>query len=438
MNFRGKKKLINIVEKIHISVFGCTMSDEMRVFLDNLSWSFFGGVVSGLLLFVATVIAGRYLGPEEFGKYSLMVATSQFFVIPMLLGMGVASVRFISKTKELAKKKKYIVSSSISVVLAISAICCIFVLFQEEFFVFKYINKEIIVIVLIFSVVFVFKTLFDAHIRGLHLFEYQSLVKSAESFVVLTCLSIAIFFLNSDSYIIFGSAVIIGGVVMILLYILKLYKYFSTKPDVVTVKKLFGYGKFAILGAILAAVFTIGDKFLINMYLGTEELGIYMAYYAVSVTFVAQIAIIIINVFFPKIAGIDNKLEITNKIDKLMKIGFIPIFLAMSVFIFVMIKLFGNEYPVSIIFIILFAILGTLHFFVPFFASIVNAHSRQTYFWGFIFFAGRSAIFIFYVILLITFDYFTMYTLLIGLIMNYIVDIYNLRFIIKKYATKKV
>ena len=92
-----KQRLFQIAEIIHLRVFGHAMSDEMRKFLGNLSWSFFGGIIAAGATFTVNIVAGRLLGPEEYGKYSLVFLISQIFLIPMIFGMDTAIARTISK-----------------------------------------------------------------------------------------------------------------------------------------------------------------------------------------------------------------------------------------------------------------------------------------------------------------------------------------------------
>jgi O-antigen/teichoic acid export membrane protein len=438
MNFKGKEKLVSFVEKIHIRIFGHNMSDVMRGFLNNLSWSVFGGVIFGGLLFLVNILVGRYLGPEDFGKYNIIIVIGQFFIIPMLLGLDIASVRFISKTQKNDEKKQYVSASFIAVALATFIFGLLFLIFRENLAGLMNVDINIILSAILVGCIAVFKMLFDGYIRGFCLFKYQAIVKIIEATGVLLGVLAIIFLVERENYIYFVFATVVGSAIAIILYFIKMYKYISFDINIKYIQKLFQYSKFVVIGAILGIVFTFGDKFLINTYLGSEELGIYVAYYTVSITVIAQLSLVTINVFFPGIASLEDKMEIMKKINKLMYIGFVPLVIILSFFIFFMMQLFGVQYPVLPQLVILFAILGSLQFFVPFLASIVKIHSRQTYFWGLSLLAMRSIFFIIYVTLLILFDYFTMYTLLLGIIANYVVDIFNLRFIIKKYARRKI
>ena len=76
------------------------MSGEMKNFLGNLSWSFFGGIIAAGIMLSVNIAAGRILGPVEYGKYGLVIALSSILLIPMLLGLDVALTHFIAQSNE--------------------------------------------------------------------------------------------------------------------------------------------------------------------------------------------------------------------------------------------------------------------------------------------------------------------------------------------------
>ena len=92
-----KQRLFQIAEIVHLRVFGHAMSDEMRKFLGNLSWSFFGGIIAAGLFFIFITLSGRWLGPDGFGKFSLALSSSYFFSLLILFGFDTASIRWLSR-----------------------------------------------------------------------------------------------------------------------------------------------------------------------------------------------------------------------------------------------------------------------------------------------------------------------------------------------------
>jgi len=64
-----KSRAISFTEVLHRRIFGHEMSDVMRKFLSNLSWSFFGGVASSVIMALVTILAGKNLGAVSFGEF---------------------------------------------------------------------------------------------------------------------------------------------------------------------------------------------------------------------------------------------------------------------------------------------------------------------------------------------------------------------------------
>jgi hypothetical protein len=134
------------------------------------------------------------------------------------------------------------------------------------------------------------------------------------------------------------------------------------------------------------------------------------------------------------IAKVKEKKLILIKIDKMLGIGIIPMTLLMSLIGFFVLKLFGSSYQINFLILFLFGFISALQFFVSFYANMVNVHSKKTYFWGLILFSLRALLYLAYIIALIFFGKITIPAILMGLVFNYIFDIINLRYIIKKYA----
>jgi len=93
----AKRKLMSIAEIIHLRIFGHEMSEEMRKFIGNLGISFFGGAISSVLLFSVSVLAGRFLGPVEYGKYALYVALFSFLAIFLSFELETTIVRIVAR-----------------------------------------------------------------------------------------------------------------------------------------------------------------------------------------------------------------------------------------------------------------------------------------------------------------------------------------------------
>ena len=92
--------LIKLIDFCYERVFHEKMGDEARSFIRNLSYLFAGTFIATGSGFALNVIAGRILGPVEYGKVALVQSVTMFLSIPMLLGFSNAMVKYASEKKD--------------------------------------------------------------------------------------------------------------------------------------------------------------------------------------------------------------------------------------------------------------------------------------------------------------------------------------------------
>ncbi|MBP9751313.1 MAG: oligosaccharide flippase family protein [Candidatus Moranbacteria bacterium] len=427
-----KQKFFRLAEIIHLRLFGHGMGEEMRKFLGNLSWSFFGGVIAAGIMFAVNILAGRWLGPEEYGKYNLVFLMAQVFFIPMLLGMDVSAARAVSIADANKEKISRIISGSVFVVLGSIAVTVPLLFFGSDHIAeFFSATSDMVLIAIFFAVAIALKALFDGAVRGLHFFRFQAMTRMFEGIVGMIIFLAAFFFLRDHLSLAFS--VVISALLVSSIYVLKMWVFFSGF-SIASIRELLRYAKFVVIGSVITLILGYGDRYVVNRYLGIEELGIYSAYYTATILVVGQFIAIFANVFFPMIAKVGEKREIMKKLDRLVLIGIIPAVAGIFVIGFLILKLFGSAYAVDPLTLLLFGVVAALQFFVSFYSGMVNAHNERTYFWGLTFFAMRAIVYAAYIVALIATNSVTVSAILAGLIVNYVVDMLNLRYIIRKYA----
>lgn len=427
-----QQKFFQAAEIFHLRIFGHEMGVEMRKFLGNLSWSFFGGIIAAGIIFAVNIFAGRWLGPEEYGRYNLVFLMAQVFFIPMLLGMDVATVRAVSIAGSNKERIGQIISGSTFVVLGAIVVTALLLFFGSNHISdFFSATSDMVFMAIFFAVAITLKAIFDGAVRGLHLFRFQALARIFEGIMGATIFLVAFFLLRNYTSLVFS--VLISATLLSLMYVMKICTFFS-KFSIISVRELLQYAKFVVIGSVIALIVGYGDRYVVNRYLGIEELGIYSAYYTATILVVGQFIAIFANVFFPMIAKIGEKQEIMKKIDRLVLVGIAPAIAGVFLVGLLVLGLFGSAYVVNLFTLLLFGTVATLQFFVSFYAGMVNAHDERTYFWGLAFFAMRAIVYMIYIVVLIATDSVTVPAILAGLIINYVVDIFNLRYIIRKYA----
>lgn len=429
-----KTKFFRFAEIVHLRLFGHSMSAEMRIFLGNLSWSFFGGVIAAGVMFIVNIIAGRWLGPEQYGKYSLVFLISQVLLIPMIFGMDTTISRIVSKefSWNFGSVQRNI-SSAFWFVIAISALFLIVSIIWRDFLANIFSSTtDVVLFGALFGFVLALKTYLDSVVKGFHLFSFQAKIRILESLLI-----IAIFFGSYNlfkNYISLVVALIFSGLIVVSRYFFRFREHILSVPNSASLINLLQYSKFAIATALLTLIVGYGDRFVVNRYFGAGEFGLYSAYYAATVFVSGQVTVIMSNVFFPFISKIERQFLIMKKIDKLAFIGTVP-FVALIFFVGLLVfRLFGPEYEINLTVLFLFSLVATLQFFVAFYGNAVAAHSPESYYLGLKFYFMRACIYTGYIGFLIATNTLSMLTLLAGLSANYLIDGFNLRFILKKHC----
>lgn len=357
----SKERIFSVVEIIHKSIFGHEMSEVMRDFLKNLSWSFFGGVMAAGIMFVLTVVAGRTLGPEAFGQYNSLLSFATALSIFFLLGNDVSSVRYLAD-KQYENDREEIFTTAIVIVLFQSVFFSLvyFILFDFIKGTFA-LNSDLLLTGIIFSFLLAIKSLFDGFLRAFNLIRKQSFIRIFDASLALSSFLIFYYFLNKTEYYFYIVSVSLGLFSFSALSLLLLYGNFK-KFSFRMLRLLFGYNKYLILGTVAGFIVSL-EKYFIGHYAGTYELGIYSAYHAASFLIIANVGSVFTNVFWPSSVTEKKSLEAILMKMNVLFLKIFPVWIVGNfLFIYVVIMFMGKNYPLNYAYIILFAVNSFLAF----------------------------------------------------------------------------
>jgi O-antigen/teichoic acid export membrane protein len=368
---------MRITEIIHFRIFGHEISDAMRDFLKNLSWSFLGGGIAAAVMMAVNILAGRLMGPIGYGEYGLVLAISQIFIIPIILGLDVSGVRSISMATEDNQKAKNI-SSVFYFVIFSSVVFVLIFLASHTFISEKFnINGTILLVAVLYSIISSFRSITDSFARSLFLFKAQFLARIVEVGTVVALFSLFFFYYQKQNYIFYIFS-LLGGSLVFFIFLFRRFLQYLTRFDFQSLKKQLSYSSILLLGTAFGAVYISLEKIIIVKYLSLYDLGIYMAYYVASSTMITQVILMFANVFFPSVAKISAKLTIV-KLEKLFRIFFIPTFLIISGIIFIIVYLFGKDYEMNYGYVFGFGLLATLQIILSINYYIFAASSKKLY-----------------------------------------------------------
>ncbi|KKP87687.1 MAG: hypothetical protein UR93_C0036G0004 [Berkelbacteria bacterium GW2011_GWA2_35_9] len=362
---------------LYRKIFKEKASLEANDFITNLSWSFLGGFITSVVMFAVNIYIGRVIGPNEFGKYNLVLTISQLLLIPIMFSFELSSVRAIAKSINENEKKSIITTAIVFIILNLAVFSLLAITFTSQISARFNLEISVIYIVLLMTIITGLKQLLDSFVRGLQVFIKQFIGRILELSVSLTVLAYLVISSDKLDYLSYIIVITTGGVALILFYLIVLKKYFS-KFDLKIFKNLFSYSKIILLGSVLGTAFNSLDKIIIAKYLSMAQLGVYSAYYMASTNLVAQLIQIFINVFFPTVSKSVSKVLI-DKIDRLSKIIILPGTILFSVLVFLILKLFGNKYEMNYYYVLSFGFLAVIQFIFSIYSFLIMAVSKQIY-----------------------------------------------------------
>ncbi|MEI8061188.1 MAG: oligosaccharide flippase family protein [Candidatus Berkelbacteria bacterium] len=367
---------IKIIENLHRRIFRHEMSPTMRAFFGNLSWSMLGYFVGGLISFVVMILAGRILGPNEYGNYNLVLTIGSFLAAFMLFGFDTTSVKYISSSKDPGRKKE-----AISNTLLLTAITAFVFLVSTLIFsarISHYLNttQTLVIFGAVAGLVVMCSALTDGFIRSLQKYKFQSIVNILQSVIIFVLFIIFYIILRKSSYQYYAGILIFSTLVVIVIYLISIRDQIVSWSSTMW-KKMLPYWKLTLATSLISVVITSIDKFFLSHYLGAAELGLYSAYLLTSSLIIAHLMSAFINVFFPMINNSGNQLAILKKVDRLTLIGFVPAMAIILAITFVVVKLFGSQYPLNFRYLTIVSLIAFMQIVVVSYSSLISSSVKM-------------------------------------------------------------
>ena len=370
------KILIFILEKVFKIFFKQELGDKAKNFINNFGFLATAEILASFIGFPIKILAGRFLGPVEYGKYSLILSVAQFFIIPMLLGFVVAALRYIPEHKDLQKQ----ITSWLQVFFTVTTILTVFFLILNKTWWLKVfgISVDMFYYALIFSIFLAIFNLYDAFNRSFHRFKVVSSVAIINSIVLLLAFLLFLFgfgIKNYQSFIIANILSLATSLFVLGRFIFKSGFSFSLPKDIFN--KIFKYSTVSVIGAFTGFIILNSDRFFLNHFNSFYFVGIYAAYTNAANVFVGRFFQLFLNVYFPSISGEQDKNKIKDFIRKVLKIFLIGAFILSFFSIWLIIWLFGKKFPVDFTLITLFSLNNCFFIFYQLYMWLLNSEGMR-------------------------------------------------------------
>ena len=366
------EKIEGITFKIYKLIFKEKPTENVKIFIKNFNYVAIGFGFSAIFGFLSQILMGRFLGPEGYGKYSLVQSISFFFYVPMGLGISTALIKYNAEEDNIDNQKK-IISTSFFINLCVSFIIAFIILIFSKSISSIFGVPILIFFAILFSLLYNFYIFVTDTLRSLHKMKELSIFQVIDGALML--LLIVFFIINNKlSFEISIFIACITYFVVFIFIIFNIRRYILSSIDLVWFKKIIRYGVYAMLWLAIYVFLQNFSKLLINKLLQTSDVGIYSAYYFSSFGMLGVFLGMFITVFFPMASRQKNKKILFEKIDKFLPYLFLlvlPIFLVIE---FVVLKLYGSKYPIDISLMLEFVIAGMLMVIYSLYDNLFASH----------------------------------------------------------------
>jgi O-antigen/teichoic acid export membrane protein len=349
---------IGIIGYFYEKFFHEEVSVEIEKFIMNLSYLGIGTIIASVFGFSFNILAGRWLGPSEYGSFTLVQSVAMFLYIPMMLGFHSALVKYNTEKIDFLRQRCIISTTFILVSLFTIVSLFIYFIFSEQFMNIFSISKEVFYFALVFAVLFVFYTLMTETMRSLHRMKEYSLFNPIFSIILLCSFLVFILIFKEPSFksplfSMFLAYGITGGILLAFLR-----KYLRPEFSWSWAKKLQAFSRYSLISGISFVFYMNFGKIVINMYLPVSNVGIYWAYHYSFTSVIVLLSSIFVTVFFPVASMCQDKGMLFGRINKIVLLLIIfgwPLALVTG---FILLKLYGTEYPFDLSLTLLFASAG--------------------------------------------------------------------------------
>ena len=371
-----KSLTLGAINQTYRFVFHKDFNNDFLIFLKNLTYVVSGTMPSIILLAAFNILAARFLGPMEYGKYTLIQSIAAFIGIPMIMGYNTTLAKFLPENKDHEMRSKTISSVYLLTFLFTLAMIVVCLVFMPELSAALNISTEFLTLAIIFAVVYTFYLLTTNTIRGLMQMKLYSIFQVAYSAMVLTIFLILVLSgpLSYQSMLlpVFVSYGVTGAAIFL---VIRKYMVFKIDPSLLL--QLTKYSLFCVVGATSYTVYSNISQVLIHIYMTPRDLGIYGAYSLAAISVTSLMLSTFITVFFPTASQYHDKGPIFSMFFKLIPflvILGIPLLVISEI---VVLWLYGSQYTMYPYLVLLFAIAGVSQSIQNLYGWILNTDSNR-------------------------------------------------------------
>ena len=342
-----------IVFWLYLMMFGKRPGPVAKKFIKNLGYVTAGVGIAKFLSLAFQIYIGQSIGPEEYGKFSLISSVSNFLWVPMMMGTGTAMVKYLSERRGGQEAKEIFSVGILLIVVFFLASTLVLYIFADSFSAAFSVRKDYFLAAVFLANSYCVWAVSEKILQGFESMKRYSVMSVVFGTYIL---SASIAFSGGMKDFLLPFVVMASGYMISLLFILpEIKKNFTFSINRKWASVLLTYAFIGIPSSFSNAIVANINKIFMNVYLTFEDIGLYQAYYFSTVSISAAAAGIFVIVFFPFSSSYKDKRALLRTINKPVKFSplLFLLFMALSETV---LHFYGSEYPKIFLLEVLFSL----------------------------------------------------------------------------------
>ncbi len=358
-------------------VFNAEMSAAEGDFVHSLSWVGAGTFIATALIAVFSVLGGRLLGPEEYGRFTLIQSIAMFLMIPMTMGFGGAMLKYTAEKSEVSRQKS-IISTTYIIIAVITTVSVAFMfLFAGPLAGVFASTPDLFRFAIYFALLYTLFTLGQTTLRSVNRMRAFALSQPVHAVILLVGFGVFLLLgrLTFESMV--YSKLITFGITGLVIHFAYTRRYFTFSFDKAWVRTLSRFAFAAIIAIIAAAFYGSIGKIIVAHYLTVADVGIYGAYLTATMSVAGILWGVFHKVFIPTASRYRDKRPLLRRINRLVPLTLvagIPLVMGAG---YLILLLYGGEYPFNPSWLALLATAAVLFIIRGFYAALLVSEGHR-------------------------------------------------------------
>jgi len=358
-------------------VFNAEMSPAEGDFAYNLSLVGAGTFISTALVAVFSILGGRLLGPEEYGRFTLVQSIATFLHVPMMMGLNTAMLKYGAEKGELTRQKT-IVSTAHVIIAGVTGISvALMLLFSGPLSRLFATTPELFRFSIYFALLYALFTLAQTTLRSVGRMRAFALSQPVQAVVLLIAFAFFILLGSLTFHSMVYSKLTAFAITALVVHLLHNRHYFRFGFNAAWARTLSRFASAAVIASIAAAFYGHIGKIIVARYMTVADVGIYGAYWTATMSIAGILWAVFNMVFFPAASSYRDKRPLLRRINRLVPFIIVLGIPAVMGTGYLILLLYGGDYPFNLWWLALFATAAILFVVRGFYSSLLTSEGHR-------------------------------------------------------------